>query len=55
MEEIVETPQSVGIAKANTGFINADLDWNMVEWLRKSTKLPIVIKGIQSVEDSLPF
>ncbi|KAI4835229.1 L-lactate dehydrogenase, partial [Aureobasidium sp. EXF-8845] len=53
IEEIVETPQSVGIAKANTGFINADLDWDMVDWLRKSTKLPIVIKGIQSVEDAV--
>ncbi|KAH0291726.1 L-lactate dehydrogenase [Aureobasidium namibiae CBS 147.97] len=53
LEEIVETPQSIGIAKANTGFINADLDWNMIDWLRKSTRLPIVIKGIQSVEDAV--
>ncbi|CAD0115227.1 unnamed protein product [Aureobasidium uvarum] len=53
MEEFVETTQSVGIAKANTGFIDADLDWDMVDWLRKSTKLAIVIKGIQSVEDAV--
>ncbi|CAD0087821.1 unnamed protein product [Aureobasidium vineae] len=53
MEEVVETTQSVGIAKANTGFINADLDWDMIDWLRKSTKLPIVIKGIQTVEDAV--
>ncbi|KAI4746562.1 L-lactate dehydrogenase [Aureobasidium sp. EXF-12298] len=53
LEEVVETTQSVGIARANTGFINADLDWDMVDWLRKSTKLPIVIKGIQSVEDAV--
>lgn len=53
LEEIVETPQSIGIAKANTGFINADLDWDIIDWLRKSTKLPIVIKGIQSVEDAV--
>jgi len=53
LEEVVETSQSIGIAKANTGFINADLDWEMIDWLRKSTKLPIVIKGIQSVEDAV--
>ncbi|KAH0382935.1 L-lactate dehydrogenase, partial [Aureobasidium melanogenum] len=53
LEEVVETTQSVGIARANTGFINADLDWDMVDWLRKSTNLPIVIKGIQSVEDAV--
>ncbi|KAG9583810.1 L-lactate dehydrogenase, partial [Aureobasidium melanogenum] len=53
LEEVVETTQSVGIARANTGFVNADLDWDMVDWLRKHTKLPIVIKGIQSVEDAV--
>ncbi|KAK6003262.1 hypothetical protein QM012_001107 [Aureobasidium pullulans] len=53
LEEAVETSQCVGIAKANTGFINADLDWDMVDWLRNATKLPIVIKGIQSVEDAV--
>ncbi|KAG9949761.1 L-lactate dehydrogenase, partial [Aureobasidium melanogenum] len=53
LEEVVETTQSVGIAKANTGFINANLDWDMVDWLRKATKLPIVIKGVQSVEDAV--
>jgi len=53
MEKVVETTQSVGIAKASTGFINADLDWEMIDWLRKTTKLPIVIKGIQSVEDAV--
>ncbi|KAI5215605.1 L-lactate dehydrogenase [Aureobasidium subglaciale] len=53
IEEVVETTQSVGIAKANTGFINADLDWDIIDWLRKATKLPIVIKGIQTVEDAV--
>ncbi|KAI5274864.1 L-lactate dehydrogenase [Aureobasidium subglaciale] len=53
IEEVVETTQSVGIAKANTGFINADLDWDMIDWLRKATKLPVVIKGIQTVEDAV--
>ncbi|KAI4721377.1 L-lactate dehydrogenase [Aureobasidium sp. EXF-10727] len=53
LEEVVETAQTASIAKANTGFINADLDWDMVDWLRRTTKLPIVIKGIQAVEDAV--
>ncbi|KAI5255212.1 L-lactate dehydrogenase [Aureobasidium subglaciale] len=53
IEEVVETTQSVGIARANTGFINADLDWDIIDWLRKATKLPIVTKGIQTVEDAV--
>ncbi|KAJ9630600.1 hypothetical protein H2203_001123 [Taxawa tesnikishii (nom. ined.)] len=53
VETVVETPQSVGIAKAATGFINASIDWNIITWLRGITKLPLVIKGIQSVEDAV--
>ena len=53
IETVVESTRGVGIAKANTGFINADLDWSTVAWLRGLTKLPLVIKGIQSVEDAV--
>lgn len=53
IEEVVEKPQGVGIAKANTGFINADIQWDAIQWLRRVTKLPIVVKGIQSVEDAV--
>ena len=53
IEEVVETPQGQGIAKANTGFINARIDWSIIPWLRSVTKLPIAVKGIQSVEDAL--
>ncbi|KAK5130111.1 hypothetical protein LTR08_002451 [Meristemomyces frigidus] len=54
IEAVVETPQGVvGIAKANTGFINANMDWSSIEWLRGITKLPLVIKGIQTVEDAV--
>jgi isopentenyl diphosphate isomerase/L-lactate dehydrogenase-like FMN-dependent dehydrogenase len=28
------------------------LNWNDISWLRKHTKLPIGLKGIQSVEDA---
>ena len=50
---MVETESSVGVAKQMTGFINPDLDWDTVAWLREVTHLPIVIKGIQSVEDAV--
>lgn len=52
-ESVVGTASSAEIAKANTGFINPDLDWSMVAWLRDATKLPIVVKGIQCVEDAV--
>lgn len=53
IETVVETQQSVGVAAANTGFINADINWDTIAWLRDVTNLPIVIKGIQSVEDAV--
>lgn len=53
MESIVETPQSKGIAASMNSYINADVDWQIVDWLRSVTKLPIVIKGIQCVEDAV--
>lgn len=53
IETVVETPKSQGIAAANTGFINASIDWSIVEWLRGITKLPIVVKGLQCVEDAI--
>lgn len=49
----MEAPASEGIAKAGTGFINASIDWSIIEWLRGVTKLPIVVKGVQSVEDAV--
>jgi L-lactate dehydrogenase (cytochrome) len=56
MQEIVDNAGAGGLAAATTGFINAGIDWSIVEWLRGITDLPIVIKGIQSHEDaSLAF
>lgn len=53
LESIVETPQSKGVAASMNSYINADVDWQIVDWLRSVTKLPIVIKGIQCVEDAV--
>jgi len=56
MQEIVDSTGAGGVAAANTGFINAGIDWGIIEWLRGITNLPIVIKGIQCHEDaSLAF
>ncbi|KAL0937192.1 glycolate oxidase [Colletotrichum truncatum] len=43
-----------GVAKTTaSGLLNAGLTWTDLEWIRETTPLPIVIKGIQSVEDAL--
>jgi L-lactate dehydrogenase (cytochrome) len=52
MEEIVDSDRTTGLAATNTGFINAGIDWSIVDWLRRITTLPIVIKGIQCHEDA---
>jgi hypothetical protein len=41
-----------GIGRSVGGFIDPKLSWKDIEWLRKHTKLPIGLKGVQSVEDA---
>ena len=53
MQEVVESSGAAGLAAANTSFINAGIDWDIVDWLRRVTDLPIVIKGIQCHEDAV--
>ncbi|EME45813.1 hypothetical protein DOTSEDRAFT_71489 [Dothistroma septosporum NZE10] len=55
LETVVEfqTTGGRGIAASHNCAINADADWEIITWLRSVTKLPIVIKGIQCVEDAL--
>ncbi|KAG9050869.1 Cytochrome b2, mitochondrial precursor [Tulasnella sp. UAMH 9824] len=51
------TPQSKGgVAASIDGYFDVNIGWKDVEWLQAScrqTKLPIIIKGIQTVEDCL--
>ncbi|GEQ67925.1 hypothetical protein JCM33374_g1591 [Metschnikowia sp. JCM 33374] len=47
------TDRSQGAARAISSFIDTGLNWADVEWFRSITKMPIILKGIQSVEDSL--
>ncbi|ETI25286.1 hypothetical protein G647_04661 [Cladophialophora carrionii CBS 160.54] len=43
-----------GVAKvASSGLLNPHLTWDHVAWIRRITKLPLVLKGIQSVEDAV--
>ncbi|KAB8274508.1 FMN-dependent dehydrogenase-domain-containing protein [Aspergillus minisclerotigenes] len=42
-----------GVAKTMANFISPFIDWDILLWLRGLTKLPIVIKGIQCVEDAV--
>jgi L-lactate dehydrogenase (cytochrome) len=52
MEEVVGNDKATGLAATNTGFINAGIDWSIVDRLKRITTLPIVIKGIQCYEDA---
>ncbi|KAB8261097.1 FMN-dependent dehydrogenase [Aspergillus pseudonomiae] len=51
--------QGVGDAKGSAlgrtmgRYIDASFTWEDLKWLRRSTSLPIVLKGIQTVEDAL--
>ncbi|KIW28349.1 uncharacterized protein PV07_08022 [Cladophialophora immunda] len=46
--------QKPGVAKlASGGLLNPRLTWDDIAWIRQVTKLPLVLKGIQSVEDAV--
>ncbi|ORY27625.1 FMN-dependent dehydrogenase-domain-containing protein [Naematelia encephala] len=42
-----------GIGRSVGGFIDPKLSWADIEWLRRHTKLPIGLKGVQCVEDAM--
>lgn len=45
--------KSAGLAKSTSSLIDCTLNWNDIKWLRSITDLPILVKGIQRVEDAL--
>lgn len=45
------TDTSQGAARAISSFIDPALEWKDMAWFRSITKMPIVIKGVQRVED----
>ncbi|KAK6455404.1 cytochrome b2, mitochondrial precursor [Scheffersomyces xylosifermentans] len=48
-----EADRSQGAARAISSFIDTSLNWNDIKWFRSITKMPIILKGVQTVEDSL--
>jgi L-lactate dehydrogenase (cytochrome) len=42
-----------GLGRTMGGYIDDTFNWEDIKWLRKSTKLPIVAKGIQTAEDAV--
>lgn len=47
------TDNSQGAARAISTFIDPALSWADIPWFRSITKMPIVLKGVQRVEDVL--
>ncbi|KAJ5659910.1 hypothetical protein N7507_006361 [Penicillium longicatenatum] len=45
--------QGQGVAKIMASSISPFIDWSILTWLREMTDLPVVIKGIQCVEDAV--
>lgn len=41
-----------GLARQSAGFIDPQLSWEDIPWIRKFTHLPIIVKGIQRWEDA---
>ncbi|UZJ53407.1 hypothetical protein CBS101457_002727 [Exobasidium rhododendri] len=40
-----------GVAQAISGYIDPDLSWNDIAWLKQKCSLPLILKGIQTVAD----
>lgn len=40
-----------GVAQAISGYIEPNLTWDDISWFRKTCKLPLYLKGVQTVED----
>jgi L-lactate dehydrogenase (cytochrome) len=49
----VDTDTTQGAARAISSFIDPALCWDDVAWFRSITKMPIMLKGVQCVEDVL--
>ncbi|SJX65350.1 probable CYB2-L-lactate dehydrogenase (cytochrome b2) [Sporisorium reilianum f. sp. reilianum] len=45
--------RSQGAARAISSFIDPSLSWDDLTWLRSVTKMPIVLKGVQTWEDAV--
>ncbi|CAI5757141.1 unnamed protein product [Candida verbasci] len=48
-----DADRTQGAARAISSFIDASLSWKDLKWFKSITKMPIVLKGIQRVEDAI--
>lgn len=48
-----DADRSQGAARAISSFIDTSLNWDDLKWFRSITKMPLILKGVQSVEDTL--
>lgn len=48
-----DTDTSQGAARAISSFIDPSLSWKDIPWFKSITKMPIILKGVQRVEDVL--
>lgn len=48
-----ETDNSQGAARAISSFIDPALSWKDIPWFQSITSMPIILKGVQRVEDVL--
>jgi L-lactate dehydrogenase (cytochrome) len=48
-----QTDNSQGAARAISSFIDPSLSWKDIPWFQSITKMPIILKGVQRVEDVL--
>ncbi|KAI0282865.1 FMN-dependent dehydrogenase-domain-containing protein [Russula aff. rugulosa BPL654] len=48
-----QVDRSRGAAKAITGFIDPGLKWADIPWFKSITKVPLILKGVQTWEDAL--
>lgn len=53
VQEGADTDNSQGAARAISTFIDPALSWKDIPWFQSITKMPIIIKGVQRVEDVL--
>ncbi|CAH7670868.1 FMN-dependent dehydrogenase-domain-containing protein [Phakopsora pachyrhizi] len=45
--------KSQGAARAISSFIDPSLSWKDIEWFKSITKMPIILKGVQTWEDAV--
>ncbi|KAL5615236.1 hypothetical protein BROUX41_005292 [Berkeleyomyces rouxiae] len=52
-DEGMESDTSQGAARAISSFIDPALSWKDIPWFKSITSMPIIIKGVQRVEDAV--